>query len=70
MFVITGSTVKVSEDKYIVTLSTAKQNYDMIYLGSASDSDKEANSIKGVEKQWQEAIPYTFEVTASKELRQ
>ena len=32
MFVITGSTVKVSEDKYIVTLSTAKQNYDMIYL--------------------------------------
>ena len=24
MFVITGSTVKVSEDKYIVTLSTAK----------------------------------------------
>ena len=66
MFVITGSTVKVSEDKYIVTLSTAKQNYDMIYLGSASDSDKEANSIKGVENS-AGGYTYTFEVTASKE---
>ena len=66
MFVITGSTVKVSEDKYIVTLSTAKQNYDMIYLGSANDSDKEANSIKGVENS-AGGYTYTFEVTASKE---
>ena len=57
---------KVSEDKYIVTLSTAKQNYDMIYLGSASDSDKEANSIKGVENS-AGGYTYTFEVTASKE---
>ena len=66
MFVITGSTVKVSEDKYIVTLSTAKQNYDMIYLGSANDSDKEANAIKGVENS-AGGYTYTFEVTASKE---
>ena len=66
MFVITGSTVKVSEDKYIVTLSTAKQNYDMIYLGSFNDSDKEANAIKGVENS-AGGYTYTFEVTASKE---
>ena len=43
-----------------------KQNYDMIYLGSASDSDKEANSIKGVENS-AGGYTYTFEVTASKE---
>ena len=66
MFVITGSTVKVSEDKYIVTLSTAKQNYDMIYLGSFNDSDKEANAIKGVENS-AGGYTYTFEVTASTE---
>ncbi len=38
----------------------------MIYLGSASDSDKEANAIKGVENS-AGGYTYTFEVTASKE---
>ena len=66
MFVITGSTVKLNGDKYTVTLSTAKQNYDMIYFGSASDDNKEEQAIRGAENE-AGGYTYTFEVPASKE---
>ena len=66
MFVITGSTVKLEGDKYIVTLSTEKQNYDMIYFGSSSDADKETKAVHGVENA-AGGYTYTFEVPASKE---
>ena len=66
MFVITGSTVKLNGDKYTVALSTAKQNYDMIYFGSASDDNKEEQAIRGTENE-AGGYTYTFEVPASKE---
>ena len=64
---ITGSTVKLEGDKYIVTLSTEKQNYDMIYFGSSSDADKETKAVRG-EENAAGGYTYTFEIPASKDV--
>jgi len=55
---------------YCHTFYCKNRNYDMIYLGSFNDSDKEANAIKGVEKHVQEAIPTPLKLLQARNLRQ
>ncbi|MDY3998882.1 MAG: hypothetical protein SOY73_07290 [Blautia sp.] len=64
MFVITESSAKLYGDQIEVTISTEKQNYDKLYLGSYTDENKE-NVITGVPNE-KGGYTYTFTVPAEK----
>ncbi|MCI6005962.1 MAG: hypothetical protein MRZ60_10100 [Blautia sp.] len=64
MFVITDSSAKLYGDQIEVTISTEKQNYDKLYLGSYTDENKE-NIITGVPNE-KGGYTYTFTVPAEK----
>lgn len=64
MFVITESSAKLYGDQIEVTISTEKQNYDKLYLGSYADETKE-NVIIGVPNE-KGGYTYTFTVPAEK----
>ena len=64
MFVITDSSAKLYGDQIEVTISTEKQNYDKLYLGSYTDENKE-NIITGVPNE-KGGYTYTFTVPVEK----